>query len=275
MEPAAPAESSASTAVSIIGRPNVGKSSLFNRLAKKQQALVHDQAGTTRDINRVNIKYKGRSITLIDSAGMRRPGKLKAGVEKFSVLRAIEAIEMTDISLLVLDATEPGVALEQKLAGMIKDAGNGLIIIINKWDLAKEDEHTFDRLVKQLQLKFAHVPWAPLVVTSAKTGHNVTKIYEMVAGVDQRRHQKLTTSELNRWLAEVVIKHPPAGYKRSRPKLRYITQTGTNPPEFSIFGHRCRLLHWSYKRYLERTLRQSFDFSGTPVIINFKDSEAP
>lgn len=256
--------------VAILGRPNVGKSNLFNTLAKKQQALVSDRAGTTRDINRAVIKYQGREIELLDTAGIRRSGKIEVGIERFSVVRSLAAIEEADVCLLLMDVNELGVQLDQKIAGLVKEAGKGLVLVVSKWDsVIDKDAYTRDALAPKIKYEFAFVPWAPLVFTSSITGQNVSKIFEIVSEIAQKRTTKLSTSELNRWLGNVVTAHPPAGLKNSHPKLNYITQTDDATPSFKVFGAHTRLLHWSYKRHLERALRETYSFEGTPVKFYF------
>ena len=193
----------AAVRLSILGRPNVGKSSIFNSLAAKQQALVAPQAGTTRDVNRLSIRYMSRSIEIADTAGIRRPGRIERGVEHFSVLRSMSAIEESDICLVVMDAQEPNTQLDQKIAGMVKEAGRGLVIVMNKWDAA-EEYATKDRLSGQVAASFPFAPWAPLVYTSAVTGLNITKILELALEIDSARHTKFKTPELNRWLRQTV-----------------------------------------------------------------------
>ncbi len=257
--------------VSLIGRPNVGKSYLFNTLAKKQQAIVADVAGTTRDANKTIVRYHNQEIELIDTAGIRRPGKIEQGVEKFSVLRSLQAIEQSDVCLLLIDANEPATHLDQKMAGMIKDASKGLVLVVSKWDAVEKDAFTRDELAPKIKKAFDFVPWTPLIFTSAVTGQNVAKIFEIVMGVETEREKEISTSTLNGWLKEKIGQHPPAGLKNRRPKLNYITQTGTNPPEFTIFGAHTEFLHWSYKRFLDRGLREQFGFAGTAISWEFKE----
>jgi GTPase len=253
--------------IALLGRPNVGKSALFNALAKKQQAIVAPRAGTTRDINRAIVRYEGREIEVMDTAGIRRPGKIGQGIEHFSVIRSLSAIEQADICLLLMDVNELNVGLDQKIAGMIKEAGKGLILIVSKWDAAEgRDAFTRDILAPQIAVTYDFVPWAPLVFTSSITGQNVTKIFELSLEIDQRRKQRFTTSELNRWLRETVDKHPPAGLKNRAPKLNYIVQETDNPiPAFKVFGSHTKFLHWSYKRFMEREFRQRYHYEGSPV----------
>lgn len=257
--------------IALLGRPNVGKSSLFNTLAKKQQAIVADRAGTTRDINRARVKFQSREVELMDTAGIRRPGKIGRGVEHFSVIRTLSAIEQADVCVLLLDANEPLVQLDQKIAGMVKEAGKGLILIVSKWDtLTEKTPYTRDELAAQLAQTYDFVPWAPLIFTSAVTGQNATKIFDLASVIDLQRHKRIKTSELNQWLRQVVDKHPPAGLKNRSPKLNYIVQEDDNPtPAFKIFGSQTKFVHWSYRRYMERALREAYGFEGTPVQLWF------
>jgi len=253
--------------VAILGRPNVGKSLLFNTLAKKQQAIVADRAGTTRDINRTVVKFQGREIELLDTAGIRRSGKIERGVEKFSVIRSLNAIEQADICLLVMDVNELNVALDQKIAGLIKEAGKGLVLVVSKWD-SVEDKTAFtrDQMAPRISHNFEFVPWAPLIFTSSISGQNVTKLFELALEIDERRKQRMTTSELNQWLRKTVAKHPPAGLKNRSPKLNYIVQETDNPiPAFKIFGAHTKFLHWSYKRFLDKSMRHDYDYVGSPI----------
>lgn len=261
--------------IALLGRPNVGKSSLFNTLAKKQQAIVADRAGTTRDVNRAIIKYHGREVELMDTAGIRRSGKIEKGIEKFSVLRALAAIEQADICLLLMDATELNTALDQKIAGMVKDAGRGLILVVSKWDLIKDengdsDPFARDRIAAEIANTYDFVPWAPLIFTSAITGQNATKIFDIATEIDVERQRRVSTVELNKFLREMVDAHPPAGLKNRLPKLNYMVQETDNPiPAFKIFASHTQYVHWSYRRYLEKGLRERFGFAGTPVQLWF------
>jgi GTP-binding protein len=260
--------------VSLIGRPNVGKSYLFNTLAGKQQAIVANVAGTTRDINRIPVKYKGVDIEILDTAGMRKPGKQEVGIEKFSVLRTLQAIEESDICLFLMDVNELNTGLDQRLAGIIDEAGKGLVIVVSKWDTVMEkDAYTRDALAPKISRTFDFVPWAPLIFTSSVTGQNVTKLFDLVLEIQDRRTQELKTRKLNDLLQTIVAKHPPAGLKNTHPKLRYIVQTDVSPPWFVIYGSHLKFLHWSYKRYIERNMRETFDFIGTPIKFSFRDEK--
>jgi GTP-binding protein len=257
--------------VALLGRPNVGKSYLFNTLAQKQQAIVAAKAGTTRDINRTIVRFENRDIELMDTAGIRRPGRIERGVEHFSVLRSLSAIEQADVCLLLMDVNELNVQLDQKIAGMVKDAGKGLILAISKWDaLDEKTPYSRDSIAVQVSATFDFVPWAPLIFTSAVTGQNVTKIFDLVCEIDENRHNRIPTTALNRWLGDVINKHPPAGLKNRSPKLNYMVQETDNPtPSFKIFGSQTKFLHWSYRRFLERGLRESYNFNGTAIELWF------
>src|SRR6266702_2908531 len=185
--------------IALVGRPNVGKSRPFNTLANKQQAIVANVAGTTRDVNRTRINYHQRSVEILDTAGIRRNGKQEVGIEKFSVLRSLQAIEQSDICLLLMDVNELNVSLDQKLAGIIKEAGKGLILVVSKWDsLPEKTPFSRDEIARTLKRNYQHVPWAPLIFTSAVTGQNVTKIFDLASEIDTRRKQQFKTAELNR-----------------------------------------------------------------------------
>lgn len=289
--------------IALLGRPNVGKSALFNALSKKQQAIVADRAGTTRDINRSIVRYKGREIEIMDTAGIRRSGKIERGVEKFSVIRSLSAIEQADVCFLLVDINDLHVQLDQKIAGMIKDAGRGLVLVVSKWDSLesaadgyskkeadaeakklskrgkkqdsanyKEDGNlvktpfTRDQIAPRIAQDFDFAPWAPLVFTSSVTGQNVSKLFDLALEIITEREKRIKTTELNRWLRRVTDHHPPAGLKNRTPKLNYITQETDNPiPAFKVFGAHTKFLHWSYKRHMDRKLREEYGYVGTPV----------
>lgn len=250
--------------LTVVGRPNVGKSSIFNSLAAKQEALVSAQAGTTRDVNRLDVRYMQKTIELADTAGIRRSGKIERGVEQFSVLRTLSAIEQTDIAALVMDATELNVQLDKKIAGMVKDAGKGLILVVNKYDALQEPDR--NQLIARLGAEFDFVPWAPVVFTSALIGQNVTKLFELTLEIYQNRHLRVSTPKLNKWLEQTVKAHPPAGLNNQTPKLRYMVQEDDiDMPSFKIFGSKVKFLHWSYRRYLEKQFRENWPLEGTAL----------
>ena len=260
--------------IALIGRPNVGKSNLFNRLAGKQQAVVANIAGTTRDVNRVSLRYEGRDIELLDTAGVRKQGKQEVGIEKFSVLRTLQAIEESDVCFLLMDVNELNVQLDQRLAGIIDEAGKGLALVVSKWDAVEgKDAFTRDALAPKISYHFKFTPWAPLIFTSSVTGQNVTKLFDLALMIETHRNQETKTRVLNDLLQKAVQAHPPAGLKNTHPKLRYMVQTDKNPPWFVIYGSNLKFVHWSYKRYLERLVREAYDFSGTPIKFSFRDEK--
>ena len=269
--------------IALIGRPNVGKSSLFNALGRKQQAVVSSRQGTTRDVNRVQVKYKGREIEILDTAGLRKPGKREVGIEKFSAIRTLAAIEEADICCLLVDSTEPHSKLDQSLAGQIVEAGKGIIMVVTKSDLLEDAEPTnffgeenvgnrtaADFLLDALEKDYNFLPYAPVVLTSSETGQNVTQLFELALEIDENRHMEVKTSELNKILNEAIIAHPPAGLKNTRPKPKYLVQTDTCPPWFVLHGHDLSLLHWSWKRFLERKIREKYPFMGTPMMFSYR-----
>ena len=282
-----PATSEPPLKIALIGRPNVGKSSLFNSLAKKQQALVSSRQGTTRDINRVSVKFKGREIEVLDTAGLRKPGRREVGIEKFSAIRTLAAIEEADICALLIDSTEPHSKLDQSLAGQITEAGKGIIMVVTKSDLLQNAEPTnyfgeeniknrtaADYLLDQLERDYDFLPYAPVVFTSSETGKNVTKLFEIAEQIDEARHHEIATKDLNRILLEARESHIPAGLKNTHPKPKYIVQTDVCPPWFVIHGHDLQLLHWSYKRFLERKIREFYPYVGTPIMFSYRSDNS-
>ena len=272
---------SSSITLALIGRPNVGKSSLFNSLGKKQQAIVSSRQGTTRDINRLNVKFKGQNLEILDTAGLRRPGKREVGIEKFSAIRTLAAIEEADVCALLIDATEPHSKLDQTLAGEIIKAGKGIILVLTKSDLIKEPKKTpersekdlFGNILDDLERDFNFLPYAPVLITSSETGANVTKLFELATDIHAARQQQIKTSDLNNILREAIIEHAPAGLKNTHPKPKYIVQTDTCPPWFVVHGHDLGLLHWSWKRFLERKIREKYPLVGTPIEISYRSDD--
>lgn len=255
--------------LALIGRPNVGKSSLFNSLGQKQQALVSSRQGTTRDVNRLEIRFHGRTLEILDTAGLRKPGKREVGIEKFSALRTLAAIEEADICALLVDATEPHSKLDQSLAGQIIEAGKGIIVVLTKADLV----HNTDEILDKLEQDFNFLPYAPVLITSSETGQNVTKLFELATEIDATRHLEIKTSELNKILGEAILEHLPAGLKNTHPKPKYIVQTDVCPPWFVVHGRDLSLLHWSWKRFLERKIREKYPFIGTPIFFSFRSDD--
>ncbi|MBQ6396092.1 ribosome biogenesis GTPase Der [Candidatus Saccharibacteria bacterium] len=258
--------------ISLIGRPNVGKSSLFNSLGKKQQALVSSRQGTTRDVNRLELRYKSTSLEILDTAGLRKPGKREVGIEKFSALRTLAAIEESDVCALLIDSTEPHSKLDQSLAGEIVKAGKGIVVVLTKTDLKSSEE--IDQILSDLEYDFNFLPFAPVLLTSSLTGENVTKLFDLALEISESRKLEIKTSELNKILADCILEHAPAGLKNTRPKPKYIVQTDTCPPWFVVHGHGLSTLHWSWKRFLENKLREKYPFVGTPIFFSFRDDKS-
>jgi len=254
--------------VAIVGRPNVGKSMLLNALLGEERAIVDEAPGTTRDAIDTLFDFQGQSVLLIDTSGIRRRGRLGVGVERYSVIRALRAIDRADIALLVIDATEPFTAQDMHIAGYIQQAVKGVVLVVNKWDLVTDKNITeWNRYIRS-QLKF--MPYAPVLYTSAKFGQGVDKIMPQVCQVYQERLKRLPTAVVNGVVRQVVAAHniPRSGGKRL--KILYATQAEVNPPTFVFFVNDAKLIHFSYRRYLENKLRQSFGFVGTPLRLVFK-----
>ncbi|HEY2004667.1 MAG TPA: ribosome biogenesis GTPase Der [Candidatus Saccharimonadia bacterium] len=265
-----PVETNPPLKLALIGRPNVGKSSLLNNLVGKQKAVVSSIPGTTRDIAHETIKYHEREIRLLDTAGLRRRGRIEPGIEKFSALRTMAAINEADICVLVMDASEGHVAGDLNLAGQIIEAGKGLILAMNKWDAVDKDEKTQDHLTAQIKQDFQFVWWAPLVYTSAISGLHTNQLMDLALKIEERRNTQVSTGPFNRLVEKLTAKQPPAGLKGKMPKINYGTQTGVNPPTFAFFCTYPDLIHFSYRRYLENNIRDEWDFTGTPITFEFK-----
>jgi GTP-binding protein len=212
-------------------------------------------------------------VEFLDTAGIRRSGKIGVGIERFSVIRALAAVEQADVCLLLMDVNELNVQLDQKIAGIVKEAGKGLILVVSKWDMAEgKDAFTRDELAPKIAHNYDFVPWAPLIFTSAVSGQNVTKLFDLALEIDEQRRKRIPTPELNKWLRQAVDNHPPAGLKNRNPKLNYMVQETDNPiPAFKIFGSASNFVHWSYRRYLETRLRKSYGYAGTPIQLWFID----
>ena len=256
--------------VAIVGRPNVGKSSLLNAILGQERAMVRDEPGTTRDAIDTLFEYENRKYLLIDTAGMRRRGHIERGVERFSVARAMQAIERADVAVLVVDATEYLTAQDLHVAGFVQQAHKGLALVINKWDLAQEEE--IDRAeVEQLirgRLKF--FPSMPILFTSALRGRGVRAVLDVVAQIQMERMTRVTTAQLNRALIDALAEHPPPSSGRRRLQIYYATQAEVNPPTFVFFANYPMLIHFSYRRYLENVLRRKFGFEGTSIRLIFR-----
>jgi GTP-binding protein len=260
--------------IAIVGRPNVGKSSLLNTLLGEERVVVSDIPGTTRDTIDTVVEYNGQKILLIDTAGIRRRGRIDRGIEQYSVLRALRAIERADVALLMIDATEGVAAQDTHVAGMILDAHKGIAVLVNKWDAVEKDEHTFDQWTRGVREAFHFVPYAPLLFISAKTGQRIDKIMELVLQINGERNTRISTSKLNAILRDAVRDHPPSSiHKGAHLRIFYATQAQVAPPVFLFFTNAPEEIHFSYKRYLENRIRAEYPFVGVPIILVFKGRE--
>jgi len=254
--------------LAIVGRPNVGKSMLLNALIGSKRVIVDDSPGTTRDATDTLFDFDGQSVLLIDTAGIRRRGRVDAGIERYSVIRALRAIERADVVLLVLDASEPVTAQDMHIAGYIQQAAKGVILIVNKWDLIIEkDTAWWDSQIRN-QLKF--MTYAPIVYASAKLGRGTDDILNRAQTVYRERLKRLPTSRVNEVVQQAVATHSPPRSGKKRLKVLYATQAEVNPPTFVFFVNDTKLIHFSYQRYLENRLRDAFGFAGTPLRLVFK-----
>ena len=254
--------------VAIVGRPNVGKSMLLNALLGEPRAIVDDVPGTTRDAVDTKFDFQGQSVIVIDTAGIRRRGRLGMGVERYSVIRALRAIDRADVALLVIDATEPFTAQDMHIGGYVRQAVKGGVLVVNKWDLvADKNIIEWNKYIRS-QLKF--MSYAPVIYSSAKLGQGVDRIMPQVCQVYQERLKRLATAEVNSIVQQAVAAHNPPRVGSRRLKILYATQAEVNPPTFVFFVNDAKLMHFSYQRYLENKLRQAFGFTGTPLRLVFK-----
>jgi GTP-binding protein len=274
LPPQQPTEAAAEVIkVAIVGRPNVGKSMLLNALVGDERAIVDEIPGTTRDAVDTLFDFKGQSVLLIDTAGIRRRGKVAAGVEKYSVIRSMRAIDRADIVLLVLDATEISTTQDTHIAGYVREAFKGMIIIVNKWDLIEsKDIHGWD---KQIKNEFKFASYAPILYTSAKSGQGVDKIMPQVNQIYRERLKRPSTAAVNSVIQQAVATHNRPRNQGQQLKIFYATQAEVNPPTFVFFTNNAKLVHFSYRRYLENQLRQAFGFAGTPLRLLFKTRGEP
>jgi GTP-binding protein len=267
-------DNEASVRIAIVGRPNVGKSSLVNRLLGQERSVVSSIAGTTRDSIDIMLDVNGAQVLLIDTAGIRRRGKIEQGIEKYSVLRALRAIERSDVALLLIDAEEGVTAQDTHIAGMILEQLKGVAILVNKWDLVVKDEETFNTFTRYLQEQFNFIPYAPLLFISAKTGQRVDKVLPLAMDIAQERQRRISTSDLNQLLQKSTYEHPPTSInKGAHLRIYYATQAQVNPPVFLFFANNAEQVHWGYGRYLENRLREQYGFTGTPIKIVFRSRE--
>jgi GTP-binding protein len=259
--------------VAIVGRPNVGKSMLLNALTGEVRTIVDETPGTTRDAVDTRVDFQGQSVLLIDTAGVRRRGRVQSGVEKYSVLRTMRAIDRADVVLMVLDATEIATSQDTHIAGYIQRAVKGVIIVVNKWDLIEDrDIAAWNRYIRG-QLQFAS--YAPILYTSAKTLQGIDEIMPRVIEVYRQRLKRLPTAAVNEVVQEAVTAHTLPREKGKQLRVFYATQAEANPPTFVFFTNDARMVHFSYRRYLENKLRQAFEFSGTPLRLIFKTRGEP
>ncbi len=251
--------------IAVIGKPNAGKSSLINRLLGEERLIVSNIPGTTRDAIDTYVEKDGQKYLFIDTAGIRRKSKVNEKVEKYSVLRSYAAIERADICLIMLDGTEGVTEQDTKIAGYAHNEGKASIFVVNKWDIIEKDDKTMDRMKLEIREGFSYMMYAPALFISAKTGQRIDTIFPMLKAVNENRNRRVTTGMLNDLIADATARVQPPTDKGRRLKILYAVQSATNPPQFVIFVNDVRLMHFSYERYLENQLRNSFDFTGTPI----------
>ncbi|MBS6546928.1 MAG: ribosome biogenesis GTPase Der [Clostridiaceae bacterium] len=253
--------------VALIGKPNVGKSSLLNRVLGEERVIVSNVAGTTRDSVDADVENQYGKFTFIDTAGIRKKSKVEEKIEKFSVMRSLMAVERADVCVIMIDATEGVTEQDTKVAGEAHNAGKACIIVVNKWDLVEKDGSTMKEYTLRVREGLAYMPYAPVLFISALTGQRVDKLYDMIAHVYEQNHKRIPTGQLNSILAEATARVQPPTDKGRRLKIYYVTQAGVTPPTFIFFCNDARLFHFSYQRYLENQIREVFDMTGTPVRI--------
>ena len=251
--------------VAVIGKPNAGKSSLINRILGEERVIVSDIAGTTRDAIDSYFENSHGKYIFVDTAGIRRKNKVYDQLEKYSVLKAKSAIEKSNVCLIMIDATEGVTEQDEKIAGLAHEAGKGVIIVINKWDLVEKETHTLENYKKQVYDRLSYLTYAPIIFVSTVTGQRVDKLFEMINEVDKQNSQRVPTGLLNDVLADAITITQPPSDKGKRLKVYYMTQVSTRPPTFVIFVNSKELMHFSYVRYIENHLRKQFGFKGTPI----------
>jgi GTP-binding protein len=262
-------ETPPAVSIAIVGHPNVGKSSLVNTLVGSRRTIVRDEAGTTRDAIDTPIVRDGQNILLIDTAGIRRRGRIQPGVEKFSVLRAVRAIERADVAVLLVDATEGLLAQDAHVAGYVDEAAKGLIVAVNKWDLVEKHPRAQQEYTQVLRRELKFADWAPVIYLSARTGQRVDRVVSQAVAIQAERTKRIPTPQLNNVIRNAVETHPLNDRGRTL-KIYYSAQVGTSPTRFTCFCNDPRLVHFSYVRYLDNTLREHFGFDGTPIRIEFR-----
>ncbi|MCM1282659.1 MAG: ribosome biogenesis GTPase Der [Muribaculaceae bacterium] len=251
--------------IAIIGKPNVGKSSLVNRLACEERVIVSDIAGTTRDAIDTDIKYDGREYVFIDTAGLRRKSRVKEEIERYSIIRAVSAVERADVAVLVIDATEGVTEQDAKIAGIAHDRGKGIIIAVNKWDAIEKDNSTVKKHTERIRQILSFMPYAEILFISAKSGQRVNKLFDLIDTVIANNSMRIATGVLNEIVAEAVAMQQPPTDKGKRLRIYYVTQVAVKPPTFVVFVNDKNLMHFSYTRYLENRIRDTFGFQGTAL----------
>ena len=251
--------------IAIVGKPNVGKSSIINKLLGKNRVIVSDIAGTTRDAIDTAIKHNGKEYVFIDTAGLRRKNKIKEELERYSIIRTVTAVERADVVLMVIDATEGITEQDAKIAGIAHERGKGIIIVVNKWDAIEKNDKTMNEFEKDIRKTLAYMPYAEIMYVSAQTGQRLSKLYDMIDMVMENQTLRVATGVLNEIMAEAVAMQQPPSDKGKRLKLYYITQVSVKPPTFVIFVNDKELMHFSYTRYLENKIREAFGFRGTSL----------
>ena len=253
--------------IAFAGKSNVGKSSLINKLAQEDRVIVSDIAGTTRDAIDTDIRYNGKEYVFIDTAGLRRKNKIKEDLERYSIIRTVTAVDRADVVIIVIDAKEGITEQDAKIAGIAHERGKGMIIAVNKWDLIEKNDKTIYKFTNQVREVLSYMSYAELVFISAKTGQRLPKIFDVLDMVIENHALRVQTGVLNEILTEAVAMKQPPSDKGKRLKLYYITQVSVKPPTFVVFINDRQLMHFSYTRYLENQIRNTFGFRGTPIHI--------
>lgn len=256
--------------LAVIGRPNVGKSSLINQLLGYERVIVSDIPGTTRDTIDTLLTKDDKKYLLIDTAGIRKKGRVSQKLEKYTVVQALRSMERCDVVLLLIDAVEGVTEQDTKVAGYAHEKGKGCVIVINKWDLVEKDTKTYDKYVEDVRFKLKYLDYAPMISISALTGQRAAKVLEIVDKVSEECKKRIGTGILNRAFEEMTREHYPGLFGNKRVKLYYITQTGVKPPTFAVFVNYPEGIHFSYERYLENKIREAFGFEGTPIRLYFR-----